>query len=265
MFDLVLAAALQTPPAREVPPPDDIVVTGLRDIDDPESAVTRRTLGSGRNGVAARRSRSVFQLAQRFADCAIRVDRAANRDRLRKALDGVVNGASQRFWQMRFVQQTSTCAQDVGIAQRDGISTIAPGLDTSYYERGAMFVRALRLFAPDLRLTKAQTADAAVQARFNAREVPLARFRLPVDRRYFETAVCVVRLQPELASRLIAVDDADSVARIEATMINGAKPCVGNARKVYFDPSQFRFYIADALYRWAVAAQGVTSLVPAGD
>lgn len=101
-----------------------------------------------------------------------------------------------------------------------------------------------------------------MQARFDGREIPLARFRLPVDRRFFEAAVCFVRLQPELASRLVQTDKAEAIARIEARMVNGAPICVGNARQVYFDPSQFRFYIADAVYRWAVAVRGVSSLVP---
>ena len=46
-------------------------------------------------------------------------------------------------------------------------------------------------------------------------------------------------------------------------MVAKGKPCVSNARKVYFDPMQFRFYVADATYRWMVAAQGTTSLIPA--
>ncbi|WP_221364127.1 hypothetical protein [Sphingomonas jinjuensis] len=40
--------------------------------------------------------------------------------------------------------------------------------------------------------------------------------------------------------------------------------CGGNnARRVYFDPTHFRLFIADALYRWLVAAQGVDTLIPA--
>ena len=261
MFELVLAAVIQqaaTPPAP--PPSDDIVVSGLRDIDDPASAVTHQTLGSNATGRGARASREVYQLADRFARCAID-DASGTRDRSRKALDGVVNGASQRFWQGRIVEQRSGCALDPDLA-RYGSALDAPGYDTSYYERGALFVRAMQLFAPDLKLTPRDTGDPAVQARFNAREIPLARFRLPLDRRYFEAAVCFVRLQPQLAGRLVQTDAADSIAWIEAAMVNRARVCVGNARKVFFDPSQFRFYIADAVYRWAVATRGTDSLIP---
>jgi hypothetical protein len=101
-----------------------------------------------------------------------------------------------------------------------------------------------------------------VQARFNAREVPLARFRLPVDRRYFEAAICFVRMEPALAVQLVKVERTQSINRLAAAIVNRARPCIGNADRVYFDATQFRFYIADALYRWAVAARGTASLVP---
>ena len=243
------------------PPSDDIVVEGLRDLDDPASAVTHSTLGSGRTGGGARRSQQAFDLASRFAACAIKP--GADTRLLRAALDGTINSASQRFAQGRLVQIRSACAQDPGVARQTGAATIMTGYDTSYYDRGALLIRALALFAPDLRLTKSQTADPTVQARFNTREVRLARFRLPVDRTYSEAAICLVRLQPELSVRLVKTDDASQIARLEALIVNGGLACVGNAKRVYFDPSQFRMYIADAVYRWAVAAKGVDSLIPA--
>jgi hypothetical protein len=250
----------QTLPPPVTAPSDDIVVDGLRDIDDPASAVTHSTLGSGRTGWGARRSQEALTLASRFATCAIKKDAATSL--LRGALDGAINGASQRFAQARLVQTRSGCAQDAEIARQTGVATIIDGYDTSYYDRGAMFIRAITLFAPDLLLAKSQTADPDVQALFNAREIELAKFRLPVDRTYFEMAICLVRLQPELSVRLVKTDDASQIARLEALIVNGGLACVGNAKRVYFDPSQFRMYIADAVYRWAVAAKGVDSLIP---
>jgi len=263
LFAATLSPSLaqQTPQQPTTAISDDIVVEGMRDIDDPTSAVTHSTLGSGRTGGGARRSQEALTLASRFATCAIK--EGADNEWLRGALDGTINSASQRFAQGRLVQTRSACAQDTEIARQSGAATIITGYDTSYYDRGAMFIRAITLFAPDLRLTKTQTADPAVQARFNAREVPLARFRLPVDRTYFEMAICLVRLQPELSVRLVKTDDASQIARLEALIVNGGLACVGNAKRVYFHPSQFRMYIADAVYRWAVAAKGVDSLIPA--
>jgi hypothetical protein len=260
--------AQQTPPPPSLPPAtpptDDIVVTGLRDIDldDPKAFVTHRTLGSSRTGTSAIASRSTFAVSERFARCAIDRD-AGSRDMLRKTLDGAINGAGQRFWQGRFIGMKATCAQDPQFAAIYGIASgTGPGYDPSYYDRGAMFVRAIRMFAPDLSLTRTQTADPAVQQRFDVREIPLARYRLPVDRTYFETAVCLVRLQPELSVRLVRTQRTELIPRLEAAIVDRAPVCVGGARKVYFDPSQFRFYIADALYRWMVAARGVDTLVP---
>lgn len=254
-------AATPTPAPTPTTPPvsDDIVVTGLRDIDDPGSPVTRSTLGSG----GATQSRQAFALAERFARCAVKPGMRAA-DELRGALDGVINGARQAFQQTRFVQLNSTCAQDTRAAQDFGLASVWPGYDMRYYDRGALIIEVIRKFGPDLELTKAQTADPAVQARFNAREVIRARFRLPVDRTYLETAICLVRLQPELSVRLVRTPDYPSVGRVEAAIVNGARICTGNARNVYFDPMQFRFYIADAVYRWAVAARGIDSLIPAG-
>ena len=58
----------------------------------------------------------------------------------------------------------------------------------------------------------------------------------------------------------LALKDIES---LEAAIVNRTRrQCVDSARKVYFDPTQFRFYIADAVYRWAVAVAGVDTLIP---
>jgi hypothetical protein len=250
-------------------PSDDIIVEGARDVDvlrDPDSKVTRETLGSskanqGPEGTIG--SRKTFATAMVFARCAMR-PKQADLKLLRDTLDSTINSARQRFQQTRYVQTNATCAQDPTIARSTGIAAAVPeGYNPVIYNRGALFVRAIQVFAPGYKLTKAMTGDPAVQRRFDAREVPLARFRLKADRAYFETAICLTRLQPELATRLVHADDYDATVRIEAAMINAGEPCVGSAKKVYFDPIQLRFYVADAVYRWMVAAQGVTTLIPA--
>ena len=259
-LSFAVAALLQTEsPPPEVPATgsDEIVVTGLRDIDDEDSAVTRRTLSSGRTGTGATASRKVFAHSQFFARCAMRRS-PENLRMLRATLDGRINSAPQAYAQTRLAQLSASCLLD----PQGETGTKSNVYDARYYDRGALFLETLRTFAPGLSLTRAQTNDPEVQARFNSREVPLARFRRPVDRRYFEAAVCFVRMEPTLAVRLMREERAESINRLEAAMVNRARRCVGNAKRVYFDATQLRFYIADALYRWIVAAGGVSSLIP---
>lgn len=267
------ALALQQAPAPQITPAtppksDDIVVTGMKDLSSPDSAVTHATLGSNRTGTGAIASRTVYAQSARFADCA--VNGKPRLDLLRQALDGRINGARQAYAQSRLVQINIACTQAPQLTMsvpdnRAVASNYTPGYDTTYYDRGALFLSALKTYAPELALTASETADPAVQARFNAREESLATFRLPVDRHYFEVAVCLVRLQPALAVRLVRTSSPREIAPLEAAIVNRARVCVGGAKKVYFDPSQFRLYIADAVYRWVVAARGVDSLIPRAD
>ncbi len=101
-----------------------------------------------------------------------------------------------------------------------------------------------------------------VQARFDKRELPRNRFRLPADYKYFEVAVCIVRVAPELSVRLAKSERAATLGDIQSALIDSARACVGDAREVKVDATEFRIYIADAVYRWAVAAKGVESLIP---
>lgn len=241
---------------------DDIVVTGLRDLDDPRSAVTRRTLGSLALGEGAVASREVFAQSQRFVKCAFNVYRRPDA-LLHDILDGTINSARQRSAQERFVQINGACAQNPSVAIANGLAASSAWYDTSYYDRGAIVLDVLQRYAPNLGLTRKQTMDPVVVARFNAREATRARFRLATDRRYFEVAVCLTRAQPNYAVRLVKPRlSTDAINRLEAAMVNASRECVGYAPHVYFDATQFRFYIADAVYRWAVAAKGVDSLIP---
>ncbi len=234
---------------------EDIVVTGLRDIEAKDSAVTTGTLGSQRTGDAVG-SRRIFDLARRWAACAAAPRDETRRQWLRKALDTRTNSTVQAFAMSRLAQLNMECAPDAGRA-------VGGAVTDPYYDRGALVIETLKSVEPPITLTKAQTGDPVVQARFNRRETPLSKFRLPVDQHYFETAVCFVRLQPELSVRLALTDQPlDSVRRLEAAIVNRARLCVGNARKVYFDGVQFRFYIADAVYRWVAAARDARTLVP---
>jgi len=214
----------------------------------------------GEGGAVA--SRTTFELSERFVKCAFNIS-GTRLDTLREALDSTINSARQGSAQAQFARVHAACAQSPSYASSFGVPTNSRFFDASYYDRGAMYIEALQRFVPNLKLTKQETHDPAVQARFNAREVDKARFRLPTDRSYFEAAVCLVREQPGYAIRLLKPRlSTDDINHIEAAMVNLSKECVGNARRVYFDATQFRFYIADAVYRWAVAARGVDTLIP---
>ena len=115
---------------------------------------------------------------------------------------------------------------------------------------------------PDADLTRSETGDKAVQARFDAREVPRNRYRLPADYRTFAIAVCLVRMQPEATVQLLHTrPGSDGENKIERTIVGRARVCVGDAREVSFDAIRLRFYLIDALYRWIVAARGVDTLI----
>ncbi len=259
---IMLAALLvqsAPPPAaipQEQPVSNDIVVTALPDIDAEDSLVSKQTLGSARTGSAVG-SRTVFDRAQLWAKCASEPASPTRIAYLRQIFGTRTNSTKQAFAFQRLAQLTLACAPDPQAALGGRIT------GNPYYDRGALTIEVMKRIDPRLTLTRKQTGDPVVQARFNARETPLAKFRLPVDMRYFETAVCFVRLQPELSMQLALTDKPlDTVRRLEAAIVNRAKICVGNARRVYFDGVQFRFYIADAAYRWTLATRGIDSLLP---
>lgn len=254
------------PPAPAPAPSDDIVVSGLHDLDDPGSRVTTKTLDSDHTNPGAIVSRDAFSHSRRFARCATDKPSSSTRALLRKALDSRTNSTLQAAAQSRLLDIYAACTvvpfpRSINSPERSAsLSTL---LDGTYYDRGALYIEVLHSFAPDLRLTKANTADPAVIARFNARENALLKFRLKMDLQYFAATVCVVKTQPELAVKLVRTDGPRQVIeQLEAKIVNGSPACFGNAQKVYFDATQFRFYVADAVYRWAVAVKGVDSLIP---
>ena len=271
-LSIVSAVAQTSPPTRPPtasPPTNDgdILVEGVRDI-DPQSLATRRTLNTNRTG-NQQVSRQNYDISDRFARCSIKVG-MSNMRLLHLALDSVTNSVRQDNAQRRFIEGNAGCAADSALAGMKGQTTTTGTRDTNdsddpqlYYDRGAMFVRAVQAFAPRLQLTKAQLDNPTVQARFYVREEPLARFRLPQDRQFLGVAICVVHYQPALSIRLVMKDlPLSARENIAAAIVNRSRNCFGNAKKVYFDTSQFRFYVADALYRWTVAVRNVNSLVP---
>ncbi|HEX8556325.1 MAG TPA: hypothetical protein VF695_16610 [Sphingomonas sp.] len=196
--------------------------------------------------------------------------------------DGEFNSIRHAFAQDRLKRIYLTCGEGSKASLRkgeeatelqaqtallDGRNGTSPNMEPfplghSIYDRGAYTVQVIKRFAPDLTLTTEQTNDPHVQARFNAREVGRNRFCLPPDYRYFEVATCMVRVEPRLSVRLALTDGSARFGDVQAALIDRARVCVGGSRRVEVDPTQFRLYIADAVYRWTVAARGVDSLIP---
>lgn len=270
----------QYPPAptRPAPPDDstseDIVVEGYRLRPDIETSSATATETS------AVRNRQQFEYSTRVAGCAGR-NTLSSQKWFKATVDGAPNTPTQAAAQDRLKRIYITCSESPTLMSftapppsaiqladaMDGTATNVFGqtdpfpLGRSLYDRGAFVIEAIKRFAPDLKLTRSQTGDASVQERFNAREIPLNRHRLPADYRFFEIAVCMVRQEPRLAIALAMRDGPAFNGDLQAALIDRTRVCVGNARRVRVDATQFRIYIADAVYRWAVAARGVDSLI----
>lgn len=278
---VLLALLVVQLPVAQTPPQTspEIFVEGQREIPrrpgDPGTAVAPATQ-------AALQNRKIYDNAQRVAKCMMR----RSRDELRAAVDGDMNSHHQRQAMIGLIEHTAYCNSNGTILRQSRFVTAggaamsmaigsgfyaANGAETdmslsgvSVYDRGALIEEVIGAFAPDLTLTRRQTYDRAVQKRFDAAEVPRNRYRDSLDFKYFATVVCMVRMEPVLAVAMLRAP-AGSVdqGRAQANMIDRARACVGNARKVKVDGVQFRAYVADAVYRWTVAARGVATLIPA--
>lgn len=225
----------------------DIVVQGLPTDGALEQGV-KPAIGPG-----LEKNRTNLNKSGIFARCLRNVPASV----LRKVIDGPPNRADTTYAQGLLVSKHITCHLAYYRAPFD---VAAAGV--SIFDRDAVLEQAIKTYAPKLALTRAETSDPAVAARFNAVEVPRNHWRQPLDYRYFEIAVCMVRIEPELSVALLhASSGSTREKRIEGAIIGRARVCVGDARRVSFDPTEFRTFMIDALYRWVVAARGVDSLI----
>jgi len=130
------------------------------------------------------------------------------------------------------------------------------------YDRGALFERALREVVGDLRLTRDDTFDADVRARFAERETARNLARGAIDRNYFNTVACMVQIVPEAGvGMVLAPAGSDRAEQAREALIANGGPCVGYAREVRADPGQFRAYVAEAVYSWIAATRDRPSLI----
>ncbi|MBI0473892.1 hypothetical protein D9601_00755 [Sphingomonas sp. MA1305] len=183
---------------------------------------------------------------------------------LRKAIDGAPNYASTRFAASMILMTHAGCYRPrAGTLQKVSINQVEVPVDL--IDRGTMFEQTLSKYAPDATLTLAQTYDPAITQRLFDSEATHNRFRLPNDLGAFRIAMCLVQRQPKLATRFVhASTDRELQRGLTQTLLIEGRACLGNTQRVTIDPVYLRAYVAEAFYRWVVAARGVDSLIPAG-
>jgi hypothetical protein len=198
---------------------------------------------------------------------------------LRGAIDGVIHSSTETFALGRLIQKNIGCYPDQEVVPPRSAAdlgdcnaaTVFGMVDEAWsakecrapYDRAAILRRVMAKYGGTLELTAKQTRDPAVQARFNAREVPRNRLRRDDDKLMFEISVCLVRMAPELSVDLVEANDTKQQYWLEDDIIDNARPCIGGAQQLGIDPADLRDYISDSVYRWIVAARNVDSLIPA--
>jgi hypothetical protein len=223
----------------------------------------------------ARTSRGIAVDAERFTRCA-GLPRPAL---LRRIVDGRPETGETEKALHQHIMRNAGCYK--------GIPTVPPHRDPPYYgvcnpivvahtypicrvhyDRGAIYERVLREYAPDLRLSRSNTFDIATRARFREREDARNRGRKSGADDYFFAAACMVQLRPEFALALLREESGSArEGRLRAMMLNDGAPCLGTTpdqlARVEVDPGQFRAFVAEAVYAWAVAVKRTGTLLPA--
>lgn len=132
-----------------------------------------------------------------------------------------------------------------------------------HFDRGFIYEEALREYAPDLALSRSNTFDHATRDRFRAREEVRNSARSPASADFFFAAACMVQIRPKYALALLHEEPGSAAeGRLRAMMISDGAACVGNAAEVEVDARQFRAFVAEAVYAWAVAVRRADTLLP---
>jgi len=207
----------------------------------------------------------VNQKSAQFAKCATNV----SFETLGPLIDGDMNSPAQTFALDRIIRNNAGCYADLPYASRppqlgecNAVGVFDVTICRNMYDRGALMEAAIARFAPDATLSAAEVNDPAVQQRLNLREAGRNAKRIPSDRFLFQVGICMTRLQPELATRIVQAHGDDALQNaLTMKVLDGARPCIGGAKKVKMEPTQLRYYLIDAFYRWVVAARDVGTLL----
>lgn len=236
----------------------EVVVQGNKDRDaPPPPGIT--TIVNGNSFTA------VNQKSSQFAKCATNV----NFETLGPLIDGDMNSPTQTFALDRIIRNNASCYSDMPYATHppqlgecNAVGVFDVTICRNMYDRGALMEAAIARFAPDATLSTAEVNDPAVQQRLNLREAGRNAKRIPVDRFLFQVGICMTRLQPELVTRIFQAHGDDALQNaLTMKVLDGARPCIGGAKKVKMEPTQLRYYLIDAFYRWVVAARDVGTLL----
>ncbi|HVI99207.1 MAG TPA: hypothetical protein VM657_09085 [Sphingomonas sp.] len=250
----------------------DILVESLREPTDSLPIIVDRQ----RFALQTKVSRQANSEARRFARCA----KPDNRRLLRAAIDGPVNQRPTQWALDRIIRTHQGCysglpvflpppAPYYGVCNPQIVQQIAGqpiSICRAIYDRAALIDRVLDRYVPHLSLTTTQLLDPVVHARFRAREDERNVSRLSSDLRYFGVAACIVAVQPKRALALRQSEPGSaSETRLITVLVGTATTCLGGVKRVKLDAVQFRAYIIDAIYSWAVALKGADSLIPPAD
>ncbi len=262
MHGLILIALTATvsrdrpPPAT---PPQEVVVEGKRPLTEAERKAAPK--GFTVPGYNPENTITLYEGAIGAARCAAS-GRLNDLAELRAVVDGVFNSSTHDRQMALLLRKTATCGLGTQIGYYVTDPFPASEREVGVMHRGAFMLRALQTYAPNLKLTREQLADPAIQKRFQDREGPRNRLRIPMDMAYLKVATCLVQRDPDNSRRMLETSGRSDLWRLGARMFERNRDCVGGAQKVYADWFQLKLYLADATYRWAVAVRNVPSLIP---
>ena len=130
------------------------------------------------------------------------------------------------------------------------------------FDRGALYERAVKLYGGTVALTRTQTFDPNIRARFLRLEQERDKLRARTDREYSSVVGCMVQLSPQFGRALLeAAPGSEEETLARRLLIGHGAECVGSAAKVTADPVQFRAYTAQAVYAWLVATSNRPTLI----
>ena len=250
----------------DLPEGGDIVVTGVPLRDGEETPVTLQD-----DGLSGAVSRQIASEVDRFARCAD----LPKPDLLRRIVDGKPETGETQKALHEHVLRNSGCYGTIfpPIPDSPYYGKCNPVMvndvrETSIcradYDRGEIYEQVLRKYAPDLVINRSITFNPEIRADFLAREERRNSDRMESDD-LFWFASCAVQIRPEYALEILKEESGSArEARLQQLMIKDSLPCFegGNVQEVTVDSRQFRAFVAEAVYSWAVAVRSVDSLIP---